>query len=169
MSLWLSSLDNMPVEPPASVLSWLETPTSITEKAKTSCHHVRLQLLGQQWHKVSGRSVFIREIVIYCDEEPAWYAQTLIPSKTYQLRADQFKNLQENPIGNILFSDPHITREDCFYAYLTPATKEYQEAMKHNFSDTPPPGLWARKSIFLIDGEPLYIMEIFYPDFFSKK
>jgi chorismate--pyruvate lyase len=190
MSLWLSNFDGMSEGPSASVAAWLEMPTSITEKAKASCHSVRLQVLSEQWVKnppctplfkrgetphgdcqKGADKVFVREIVMFCNEKPAWYAQTLIPEKTYERRAEQFKNLQERSISTILFTDPHIVRENFVYAYLTKSTSEYQEAIQYyrpNAQGPMPQGLWARKSVFRIDGEPLSIMEVFFPDIFGE-
>lgn len=163
MNLWLINFDDVNVKPPESMWAWMQTKTSITEKARDSCQVVRLKLLKEDWES----TVFIREINLFCDEKIAWYARTWIPEKTYQRRSAQFKALHGRPLADILYNDPDITREDFVYAYLDPSTLEYQWAMKHyphkkDENTILPTHLWARKSVFLIDGEPLYLMEIFF-------
>lgn len=147
---------------------WLETRTSITNKAKAVCKKVNLQLLSERWEEKEGQHTFVREIVIFCNEKPAWYAQTLIPKKTYERREVQFNNLKTQSINTILFNDPDIVREDFVFAYLTSKTSEYRQAIQYYQKVVPstplPDSLWARKSIFRIDGEPLVIMEIFFPN-----
>lgn len=143
------------------VWEWMQTKAPITEKAKKRCHDVRLELLNESWE----RRVFFREINMYCDGQLAWYARTVIPEKTYELRAEKFKKLKTQPLGNILYHDPKIIREDFVYAYLDSSQKEYQWAMKHYpISENKPEYLWARKSVFQINGNPLYLTEIFFPN-----
>lgn len=167
MSLWVSDLNTIPVEPSKLMQGWLKTTSSITNKAKAACHQVNLQLLNEQWEEREGEATFVREILIFCDEKPAWYAQTLIPKKTYARRKSQFDSLKNQPISTILFTDSSITREKFVYAYLTPSSIEYQNAIAYYKKSMPfdsvPASLWGRKSIFRIDGEPLSIMEIFFP------
>ena len=135
---------------------------------------MRLTLLSERWEKQQKHAVFIREILMFCDEKPAWYAQTKIPERTYARRAEKFKHLQGNPLGSLLFSDPQIIREDFFYAYLTKSTQEYKQAMLYytayasSTMNLMPSFLWARKSVFRIEGEPLYLMEVFFPELFEK-
>ncbi len=165
MNLWLINFDDAVVKPPTETWEWMQTKTSITEKAKHECQSVRLELLDERWAHHDDRfsgDVFIREINMYCDEKLAWYARTKIPKKTYESRADKFKSLHGQPIAKILYNDPEITREDFVYAYLTPAMPEYQWAIKNAREKPLPDYLWARKSVFRIEGEPLYLMEIFF-------
>jgi chorismate--pyruvate lyase len=167
MSLWVSDLNTMQVEPSEVMQGWLQTTSSITNQAQALCYQTNLQLLNERWEEREGENTFVREILIFCNEKPAWYAQTLIPRKTYECRETQFNNLHTQPISTILFRDPNITRENFIYAYLTPSSSEYQQAIQYYkssmASEHVPTGLWARKSIFRIDGEPLSIMEIFFP------
>ncbi len=151
------------MKPSAVMQGWLQTTTPITDKAKSLCHHVSLKLLNERWEKRNGTSLFVREILILCDEKPAWYAETLIPQTTYTHREAQFNSLNTCPINIILFNDPAIIREPFIYAYLLPENKEYQQAVQH-VKNIKPLSLWARKSVFRIDDEPLSIMEVFFHD-----
>jgi chorismate lyase len=166
MMMWVSNFDAEVIKPPASVLAWMQTKTSITEQAKQHCGVVRLEVLNEQWEQEQETPMFVREINMYCDEKIAWYARTWIPQKTYNRRSEKFQSLQSQPLGKILYNDPDITRKDSVYAYLNSSMPEYQWSVKH-YSGVPPHYLWARKSIFQIDGEPLYLMEVFFnvPEF----
>ena len=168
MTLWLSDLNTLSMEPPSVMEGWLKTSASITEKARGVCHEVRLQVLVERWETIKYNKNFVRKVLIFCYEKPAWYAQTLIPKETYQRREEQFKHLQNQAIGKILFNDPNIVRQHFVYAYLTPHNEDFHQAIQYynmyGNSSILLSGLWARKSIFLIDGQPLSIMEIFFPN-----
>lgn len=169
MSLWLSNFNEVFLKPPALVWEWMATKTSLTEKAKTTYQTVHLQLLNEQWQNIEKTRVFIREINMLCDEKLGWYARTWIPRETYACRAEQFKQLKEKPLATILYHDAHIVRSDVVFANLHPSTMEYQWAIKHYEGKKIPTSLWSRKSTFLIDWKPLYLMEAFFPDMFGEK
>lgn len=147
------------IKPPPSLWQWMQTNTSITERARAVCQTVHLDLLQEGWNN----GTFVREINMLCDGKLAWYARTWIPETTYRLRAKQFEQLQGHYLGSILFHDAGITRDKVTYIYLIPSMLEYQWAIKHMPSDNPlPEYLWARRSVFLIDSEPLYLLEVFF-------
>lgn len=167
MSVWLPNFDSSSLKPNPVLWDWMQTRTSITEKAQSACQEVELKLLHEAWTiKEDSLKVFIREINILCNGKVAWYARTEIPEITYNLRNDKFERLKEKPIGNILYHDPEITRGNFEYAYLNQNAHEYQWAT-NQFQPLNQPlnikNLWARKSIFWIQKNPLYLLEVFFP------
>ncbi len=53
----------------------------------------------------------IREVVLYSDEEPFIYAKSILPLETIRLGLGALGNLKENPLGDILFSNPEIKKK----------------------------------------------------------
>lgn len=161
--MWLPQVNNTidkPIKPPESLWQLMQTRTSITEKAKQSCPSVRLELLSERWETTPNAPRFIREIYMWCDDRIGWYARAEIPQATYNKRAAQFDALHTQPLATILYNDSSITRSDFVYAYLTPSSPEYQWAVQSTTQK--PDHLWARKSTFWIDEEPLYLLEVFF-------
>ena len=102
------------------ILSWLNEPGSITSRIK-SFSNFRLKLLRDGPGEVDTaeddliitnyEENNIREVVLYSDEEPFIYAKSILPLETIRLGLGALGNLKENPLGDILFSNPEIKKK----------------------------------------------------------
>ena len=87
----------------------------------------------------------IREVVLYSDEEPFIYAKSILPLETIRLGLGVLGNLKENPLGDILFSNPEIKKKYMLFAKF--------ESNKKIF--------YGRKGIYTVKGYPFSVCEIF--------
>ena len=87
----------------------------------------------------------IREVVLYSDEEPLIYAKSIIPLETIRLGLGILGNLKENPLGDILFSNPEIKKK-----YMLFAKFQSNEEI-----------FYGRKGIYTVKGYPFSVCEIF--------
>lgn len=148
-----------PLLPPQALRPWLDATGSITQMAKQCCESVRVKLLHTAWDEASS---YHREILMLCDETPWWYAHTHLPQETFQQRASLFQGLGDNSLGCVLFSDPNISRQSLQYFEVGCDDPAYQKAAR--FITIECERLWARESVYHIEGLPLYLLEVFLPD-----
>ena len=139
------------------ILSWLNEPGSITSRIK-SFSDFKLKLLRDGPGEVDAseddliisnyKENNIREVRLYSNEEPLIYAKSIIPLETIRLGLGILGNLKENPLGDILFSNPEIKKECMLFSKF--------ESNKKIF--------YGRKGIYTVKGFPFSVCEIFLID-----
>jgi len=136
------------------ITSWLTESGSITSRIK-SFSNFRLKLLRDGPGEVDTaeddliitnyKENNIREVVLFSDEEPFIYAKSILPLETIRLGLGALGNLKENPLGDILFSNPEIKKKYMLFAKF--------ESNKRIF--------YGRKGIYTVKGYPFSVCEIF--------
>ena len=86
-----------------------------------------------------------REVILYSDEKPLIYAKSIIPLATIRLGLGVLGNLKENPLGDILFSNPEIKKKYMLFAKFRSNEKIF----------------CGRKGIYTVKGYPFSVCEIF--------
>ena len=118
LTSWKSEIKSLEVQN-KEIISWLNEPGSITSRIK-SFSNFRLKLLRDGPGEVNAaeddliisnyKENNIREVVLFSDEEPFIYAKSILPLETIRLGLGALGNLKENPLGDILFSNPEIKK-----------------------------------------------------------
>ena len=124
LSSWISEIESLEVRD-KEILSWLNEPGSITSRIK-SFSNFRLKLLrdGPSEVDIIEDDLIVanyeenntREVILYSDEMPLIYAKSIIPLATIRLGLGVLGNLKENPLGDILFSNPEIKKKYMLFA-----------------------------------------------------
>ena len=153
LTSWISETKSLEVRN-KEILSWLNEPGSITSRIK-SFSNFRLKLLKDGPGEVdiieddlivsNYEENNIREVILFSDEEPLIYAKSIIPLETIRLGLGILGNLKENPLGDILFSNPEIKKKYMLYAKF--------QSNKEIF--------YGRKGIYTVKGYPFSVCEIF--------
>ena len=153
LSPWISEIESLEVRN-KEILSWLNEPGSITSRIK-SFSNFRLKLLrdGPGEVDITEDDLIVanyeenntREVILYSDEKPLIYAKSIIPLETIRLGLSILGNLKENPLGDILFSNPEIKKEYMLFSKF--------ESNKKSF--------YGRKGIYTVKGFPFSVCEIF--------
>ena len=153
LSSWISEIESLEVSN-KEILSWLNEPGSITSRIK-SFSNFRLKLLrdGPGEVDIIEDDLIVenyeenntREVILYSDEKPLIYAKSIIPLATIRLGLGVLGNLKENPLGDILFSNPEIKKEYMLFSKF--------ESNKKIF--------YGRKGIYTVKGFPFSVCEIF--------
>lgn len=156
LTSWMSETDSLEVHND-EILSWLHENGSITSRIK-SFSNFRLKLLRDGPGKVNANEDDliisnyeennIREVVLYSDEKPLIYAKSVIPVETINLGLGLLGSLKENPLGDILFSDPEIEKKHMLFAKFQSNEKKF----------------YGRKGIYTVKGYPFSVCEIFLID-----
>lgn len=137
--------------------SWLFCNTSLTEKLKNISGEARLEVLRNQ-----EGDIYEREILMWSNEQPCWYAKTQIPKETYDAHDSLFMRLHSESLGALIYHNtliqrislrPYkISKQDLSFTWLKPEWYKAESV------------LWLRSSEFLCaDKHPFYLYEIYLP------
>ena len=153
LSSWISEIESLEVRN-KEILSWLNEPGSITSRIK-SFSNFRLKLLrdGPGEVDITEDDLIVenyeenntREVILYSDEMPLIYAKSIIPLATIRLGLGVLGNLKENPLGDILFSNPEIKKKYMLFAKFQSNEKIF----------------YGRKGIYTVKDYPFSVCEIF--------
>ncbi len=166
---------------PEQLIPWLFHEDSLTQKLKLSTGDASIQVLSQGlkradwWDKqVLGfqeQRKFSREIIMSSHKTCCWYARMIAPESTYQRHHDFFMRLETSALHVMLFQEKLAVRKSMkCYAISNNELEFYwvkslisKPTMNHVVDNV---CLWARRCCFLLGGkEPLYLVEIFLPQF----
>ena len=153
LTSWISETNSLEVRN-KEILSWLNEAGSITSRIK-SFSNFKLKLLKDGLGEVdiieddliisNYEENNIREVILLSNEEPLIYAKSIIPLETIKLGLNILGNLKENPLGDILFSNPEIKKK-----YMLFARFQSKEEI-----------FYGRKGIYTVKGYPFSVCEIF--------
>ena len=137
--------------------AWLTHQDSLTDKLKAHSNQVRLEVLQHAWQE---DVLLERKIIMWAGLERCWYARTQIPSSTYQIAEALFARLTTQALGELIWHNPRIKREDFHHYAIGPHTPEYA-LLDSNWHEQRTE-LWARHStLMVLPHYPFYLLEIF--------
>lgn len=162
---------------PLSLFEWLSMTQAITPQLALRQNEVRMEKLVQAWvepnwwevHVINQHQPLIRrDILMWAEAQPCWFARTMIPESTYQRAPEFFDRLQQEPLANLIFNEPRVERlrlhsygidkMNLEYHWLQPMWRQSHTA------------LWMRLSRFMFEQKmPFYLAEIFLPGLLNKK
>ena len=157
---------------PAQWRPWLSDRGSLTERLLVaSDRQLRVTIIQQKLAvpKLSERRVLglrarqraqIREVVLWGRGQPWVYARSILPLKTLTGRLKPLRQLDNRPLGALLFNDPSMRREPVQVARF----KAQSGCLPGLARGTGRP-LWGRRSVFRLDSKPLLVSEIFLEAF----
>lgn len=158
---------------PPRLRPWLTDPGSLTARIRARCEGFSVRVLGQRLGRVhrdeavllglrAGELAWLREVVLEADGVAVVYARSIMPRANLRGGWNLFTGLGSRPLGAALFADPRIARQPLHVARLDGRDRRYRRAL----CVAPPMGrsLWARRSVFLLEGRALLVCEVFLPD-----
>ena len=105
-------------------------------------------------------SLFLREVLIYANDQPIIYARTVFKKNLRQLTG-LVKKLNENPLANIVFKKK-TKRSEFIFSHMSPNYKLSKRLNSKHIATEKFVG--ARQSNFLCKGERILLTEIFFKD-----
>jgi hypothetical protein len=85
-----------------------------------------------------------------------------VPLPTLRGRGRHLMHLGSRPLGEVLFTDPHVRRGPMEAACIQVGQRLHRRAFGEWEEGLEP--IWGRRSLFRIDDRPLLVCEIFLPD-----
>lgn len=163
---------------PSEMAPWLLEQGSLTRKIILNCKSkFRVEVISQRWQRPMlnealrlnmrpEHRAFIREVLLYCGETPWVFARSVIPYKTLTGPRRALGKLGNRPLGEVLFSDPGITRDALEIAEIKRGQRMFRCATQ--CLKELPESLWGRRSVFYLHDKPLMVNEIFLPSITGK-
>lgn len=163
---WQPCLPIHPVEPKA-LKGWLLDRGSLTDRlVKKSGGQFQVHVLRQSWGRMrrdeacllnmkQRQAALVREVILQGGGQPWVYARSVLPAKSLERSLRHLKHLGSQPLGAVLFSDPHMERSTIEIALLSPAELSVPVSQP----------VWGRRSVFYLHHQPLLVSEIFLPGF----
>lgn len=158
---------------PDNMACWLFDPASLTARlVVASDGNFRVRVMNQSWGTplwneskrlgMRERQVaLIREVFLYCNDEPWVFARTVIPRTTLTGKENYLANLGSKPLGAVLFADPNMRRDQFEVTCLQDGDLLYAHASQ--LANSKPTEIWGRRSAFYLSDKPLLVNEIFLP------
>jgi chorismate--pyruvate lyase len=150
---------------------WLFEQGSLTKKLKSQCVDFRVEVLSKQERSLTlkelplfghrQQAVQVREVLLYCDDVPWVFAQTLMPLSMIPQALVKLLELGEKPLGEVIFNEPGAIRSAIEVAEFD---RHSVVAALAGEVDKPTDALlWARRSMFTLEGYSLLVAEVFLP------
>lgn len=151
---------------------WLTDEGSLTAALKSRCPALQVERLRQGLARPNAdertllglapkEHALIREVMLLCDGHPLVFAHSVIPRAGLTGPWRNLSRLGNRPLGEALFADPRIVRHPLQYRRLDRRHPLYRSALRR--LTVRPSWLWARRSLFVRDGYPILVTEIFLP------
>jgi len=163
------------VQLPSNLRDWLLDPSSLTARLKRHGNDFRVEVLGQKIESctteeatsevIAGQEVLIREVLLFCGEQPQVFARSLLPLSSLTGNEEQLANLGDQSLGQVLFNHPQLQRKRIEVASFDSESSVAQLAKHYQLSSNA--DLWGRRSVFLIEDKPLIVAEVFLPEAFA--
>ena len=169
---WQAAHGRILVQMPENLGPWLIDNGSLTRKLVVlSKDQFEVQVLRQEvatpgaaeanaLKMTQQTPVMIREVVLKGRGRPWVFARSILPMTTMTGRLAGLRTLSNQPLGQLLFQDPSMTREPLEAACLPARILSVPAALAAG--DEP---LWARRSVFFLDQKPLLVSEVFLSEF----
>jgi chorismate lyase len=169
---WQAAHGGILVQMPENLGPWLIDNGSLTRKlVALSKDQFKVQVLRQEvatpdaaeanaLKMTQQTPVMIREVVLKGRGRPWVFARSILPMTTMTGRLAGLRTLSNQPLGELLFQDPSMTREPLEAACLPARILSVPAALAAG--DEP---LWARRSVFFLDQKPLLVSEVFLSEF----
>lgn len=132
---------------------WLLYQGSLTKKLQQYCQQLKVEVVAEKWTSAItsefveyDEPVWLREVILKGDEQPWIFAQTRLPQSTMNHVAPDIMSLGSTPIGLWLFA-------------------QQPKRIKLEWSYDASTGLYARRSVLLLNQYPIEIKELFLQDF----
>ncbi len=106
--------------------------------------------------------VQIREVLLYGSGRPVVFAHSVLPRSSLRGEWHMLGRLGSKPLGVVLFGNAQVKRTLLSYKKLSPHHVLYQKAAC--YLSAKPQSLWARRSIFSLNGAAIMVVEVFLPD-----
>lgn len=160
----------------ADIAPWLNDCGSLTQRIQQHCecfavHPVRSGLARIAFDEAALLGIapqqlaWSREVFLYADNRPVVFAHSACARQDLRGAWSAVRSLGNKPLGALLFAHPLVERNPLHYKALRGTHMLYQRAavvLSH-----PPDRLWARRSLFYLQGAPLLVTEVFLPEILS--
>jgi chorismate--pyruvate lyase len=161
-----------PFRAPRALRHWLSDRGSLTQRLKARHAEFRVYPVARGFARPFPDEVqvlslrpqtqaYVRDVLLFGDGRARVFAHSVLPRTALRGVWSGITHLGTKPLGEALFTDPRIQRLGLSMRRLDARHPLYRAARRHIRLDTR--HLWARRSVFCLDGRPLLVTEVFLP------
>ena len=160
--------------PQGELRAWLTDRGSLTARIIANVDDFNLQRLQQRlatpYHDErralglrQGELALVREVILRDGVTPLIFAHTAANPRDLRGAWRGLSKLGNRPLAEMLFHDPTVCRMAIEYKQLSPTHPLIDATMAATnlLRQLSPQHLWARRSVFLKNGRPLMVTEVF--------
>jgi chorismate--pyruvate lyase len=151
---------------------WLRDEGSLTRRIQQRCAAFGVRPVRSGLARVAydeamllgiapDRYAFSREVFLCADGKPVVFAHSACAREHLRGTWGAVRGLGNRSLGTLLFNHPLVLRHPLHYKALQPHHPLYQSAA---LPGDMPRRLWARRSLFYLNGAPLLVTEVFLPE-----
>jgi chorismate--pyruvate lyase len=177
--MWSKDIKELGMQTSDPMYNWLVKVSSITKSVKQLCEEFHVDLMSQDLGKaysdeqqllnINETDSLIRQVHLNGDGVAWSYGRVIVPHDTYQHFKTEFDTLGNRSIGEVLLhSNPSTIREPLEYARVTKGSNLFNLAVA-GLEEPVEQDLWARRSIFSIDGYKLLVVEVYLPEMLAHR
>ena len=157
---------------------WLSDSGSLTRRIQLRCDAFSVRQVVQCYSRACRDEAalvglqprelaLLREVYLYCGESPVVFAHSVFPRKGLRGPWQPLSRLGNKPLGAALFANPVVQRAPLQFRKLTPHHELYRRAVR--VLAAKPAYLWARRSVFSLQGSPILVTEVFLPQILALR
>lgn len=168
---WISAQDLTGLTDDQALLGWLSDRGSLTGRIRRlGGPGFALEVLAETVEPMTDEDrgqfgcatpeLYVRRVRMSCNGVRLVFATTRVPPPTLE-RHQWLGRLRDRPLGEALADRDDVTRTPFEYAWVEDGDTLHADALSG--TDIAPLGLWARRSRFLIQHDPILVYEVFLP------
>jgi chorismate--pyruvate lyase len=165
---WHATLTSVPYRQRA----WLQDRGSLTRRIQERCSGFRVQPVFQSLSRVygdeldimglrAGELALVREVYLYCGSTPVVFAHSVVARRNLRGAWRGLSGLGNKSLGTVLFTNPRIKRTPLEFKKVSNGHFLYDHACAG--LPVKPADLWARRSLFTLQGQSILVTEVFLP------
>lgn len=162
----------VPVTAPINIRWWLLHRDSLTRLLQQRCSKFSVDPVFQSlappcadelviMNLRRGEFALVREVYLCCGDTPVVFAHSVVVRKHLQGAWHGLSRLGNRSLGTMLFTNPMVKRAEFGYKQLNAHHPLFGRARQRLHAL--PSSLWARRSLFSLQGQPILVTEVFLP------
>ena len=111
-----------------------------------------------------GELALVREVYLYCGDTPVVFAHSVVARKNLRGAWRGLSGLGNRSLGAALFANPKVKRMPFQFKKLNSLHPLFRRACRGlQAAPSAPSCLWARRSLFSLNGKSILVTEVFLP------
>ncbi len=151
---------------------WLQDHGSLTHRIQERCDNFRVEPTFQSLSRVyedepnimnlrRDELAMVREVHLYCSKQPVVFAHSVVNRESLRGAWRGLSGLGNQSLGTVLFTNPKVKRTALEFKKLKKDHFIFDRASQR-LGHTPS-SLWARRSLFTLQGQSILVTEVFLP------
>ncbi|MHB8981795.1 chorismate--pyruvate lyase family protein [Thiobacillus sp.] len=161
-----------PFRAPRVLRGWLSDRGSLTQRLRSRYHDFGVVPVlrgfaapfpdeSRALGLTPGASAYVRDVLLLGDGKARVFAHSVLPRAALRGGWNGITRLGTRPLGEALFRTPGVRRLAMTMRRVDARHPLYHGACRH--ADVTDRELWARRSVFCLDGHALLVSEVFLP------